>query len=459
MAVADKQAVDMEKLRNLVLPVRAGILESPLAKIQPAESQGWMQHSSLFDKVKQEDKDRLLELPEQDNREGLLFRRCVGSMLGMTVTDALGSNFEFLSVRDWSPDKKPTASNEPYFEYPKGEHGGVFHNPFNTFGLKPGQWTDDASMGFCLADSLLSRQEYDGTNIRVWFWNWWSNGINNAFRYDKARHPMQKLYGTLSVGLGGNISKSLAEVRSFTRQGKPIPPQCTLKNEDAGNGSIMRLAPIPIRYHTSLAMAMDMAYESSFTTHPGPLAAEACSFLSFLIVRCLHRQGEEETLQASEFLDKVVQEYLNRTEGTDERAKLVMRRLLRSAEPDNSTERCWNWRSKDLGLMKTLRNRGPRYNGYPVSPGYFGSYSMDGLAMALHAFYHTSSLPEALVYIINMCGDADSTGSVCGQIAGAFYSSEAFDSAWLAQVREWDHRETELRAIMLFADGYLAEKK
>ena len=59
------------------------------------------------------------------------------------------------------------------------------------------------------------------------------------------------------MGLGGNISKSLGEVSTFTRQQKPIPPRCTLQNEDAGNGSIMRLTPIPIRYHNDIELAME----------------------------------------------------------------------------------------------------------------------------------------------------------------------------------------------------------
>ena len=374
----------------------------------------------------------------------------------MVVADALGANFEFLPVRDWSPNqKRPTDPKAPYFEYPsKEKRGGVFYNPFNTFKLKVGQWTDDASMGFCMADSLLSKGEYDGSNMRVWFWNWWANGMNNAFRHDEERRAMQIIYGTLSVGLGGNISKSLNEVSVFTRQQKPAPPRCTLQNEDAGNGSIMRLAPIPIRYHTDIELAMERAYESSFTTHPGPLAAEACSFLAYLIVRCIHRKGKEETLGAGAFLEVVVGEYLKRIDQSEDRAKRVMRKLLKSEEKDKSNERCWNWRAKELGVEITLKNRGNRYNGYPVSPEYFGSYSMDGLALALHAFYHTKTFEEAIVYVVNMCGDADSTGSVVGQIAGAFYGEGGIGEAWVEGVRRWEKREAEMRAILLFVDGF-----
>ena len=97
-----------------------------------------------------------------------------------------------------------------------------------------------------------------------------------------------------------------------------------------------------------------------------------------------------------------------------------MKWLVRSA-PVNDTERCWDWRCENLDIAATLRARGSSYNGYPVSAGYFGSYCMDGLAMALWGIYHTRSFDEAVTKCINLLGDADSHGSICGQLAGALY--------------------------------------
>jgi hypothetical protein len=99
-------------------------------------------------------------------------------------------------------------------------------------------------------------------------------------------------------------------------------------------------------------------------------------------------------------------------------AKDAILRLLRSAEADSSTERCWNWKAPRLEVRRTLRNRGPVYNGHPVSPGYFGAFSMDGLALALHCFYSTGSFNDAVVKVVNFCGDSDTTGSICAQMAG-----------------------------------------
>ena len=93
--------------------------------------------------------------------------RAVGCMVGMVVADALGHNFEFLDARD--------QPREDYLEYPARDDtpGGKVVGGLNEFQLLPGQWTDDASMGLCLADSLLAAKgEYEGDRLRIWFHNW-----------------------------------------------------------------------------------------------------------------------------------------------------------------------------------------------------------------------------------------------------------------------------------------------
>jgi len=192
-----------------------------------------------------------------------------------------------------------------------------------------------------------------------------------------------------------------------------------------------------------------MSFESSLTTHPGELAAEACSFMAHIIVRALNRTTNE---TASEFLDSICIEYLNilnqETQNLSN-AKLQIIRLIKCQEPETSTEYCWNWKSKKLGLERTIKNRGRMYNGYPVSPGYFGAFSFDGLSMALNGFYNTTSFNSAIIKVINFCGDSDTTGAICAQMAGAFYGSSEIDETWIKWLNRWDDREVELRAILL----------
>ena len=55
--------------------------------------------------------------------------------------------------------------------------------------------------------------------------------------------------------------------------------------DDSGNGSLMRLAPIPVFFcYHPIDIALNYARESSFTTHPGYIASEACAFMSYIII-------------------------------------------------------------------------------------------------------------------------------------------------------------------------------
>ena len=435
-------------VENLVNDVRAG----PLSTLQVKEGQvSWLQNTGIFDQVDPKLSQKVLDLAAAVTSEGNLeISRAIGCLVSMSVADGLGHNFEFLPVQDVSD------TSTSYLVFPSNENKsekdrGRLQRVLNRFRLKAGQWTDDTSMGLCLADSILIHGGYDGTKARIWFWNWWNNGLNNGFRYDSERCKVGEQH-SLSVGLGGNISKSLENVGRLVRSGMAVPACFESISEDAGNGSLMRLGAIPIRYHFDLQMARDTARKSSLATHPGALAADACDFMTFLIVRAILR-GPDEPAVARIWLDMMRDDYLKRIAGGEVQARPELVRLVQAAEADSSTERCWNWRDGSLQLRETIARRGTTYNGFPVSAGYFGSFCLDGLAMALHAVYTTDSLNAAIVKVVNMAGDSDTTGAICGQIAGAFYGINALNPAWVEDLNRWDRREIELRAIALYAEA------
>ena len=371
--------------------------------------------------------------------------RGMGCMVGMAVGDSVGAPLEFLDATD------PTVISGQLLSAPLPASSyslktNSYVEPFNRFQLKPGQWTDDASMGLCLADTILCCGRLDGADARKRFWSWWFRGLNNAFRKDMRRAG--------SVGLGGNISRSLRTMRA----GDEVTPRFNAEGEDAGNGSLMRLAPVPIAYRLDARAAAAAAAESSYTTHPGPMAAEACAFLATLCVRAMAEfEPAQQAESARAFLIRVADEYaaseLAPPAATEaaRRGTAELRRLLLSSEPQGGLETCWNWRDAHLDVAGTLKRRGRQYNGYPVSAGYFGSFCLDGLAIALHAVAATTSFSAAIERCVNFLGDADSTAAICGQIAGALYGYTAIDDRFKAQLLEWDDAEIALRAALLVA--------
>lgn len=385
-------------LLPLTLELRNNSYDHEIRKLKPNPD---LHTSSIFSYLDPRDKTRLLDLLDHASSTlpsstpsslSLSFisqlKRAVGSLCGLAIADSLGHNFEFLPVQD--------EILQSYLEYPSSQPGGKIHEPLNQFRLKSGQWTDDASMALCQADSLLVCGGFNGSHTRCYYWNWWNNNVNNAFRYDDSR--------TNSCGLGGNISQSLGDVSHRIESSEfIIPHRYGSFTEDSGNGSLMRLAPIPIRYHQSLQQARQFAYQSSLTTHPGSIAAEACAFVSYLVVKCIHlptplpnetsQSPRTASLRSSfltsflsspptpspasndslpscdsgiqDFLTEVISEYIalrdseeRVTDGVTEGWKSLRRLLLGRENPP--TERCWNWREESLDFKSTLQARGRR---------------------------------------------------------------------------------------------------
>ena len=150
---------------------------------------------------------------------------------------------------------------------------------------------------------------------------------------------------------GGNISKSLAHLSP----GVAPPPRFESADGDSGNGSLMRLAPIAIFYSGDLEQCMHYARESSYTTHPGHVAAECCALLAFLIAQAINDPAlpaaDMEDFSARRWLEMQIDEYLRtvlgeRTgDGVDQ-----VRQLLQSNEPEVSRPGYRNYASVDMSV-------------------------------------------------------------------------------------------------------------
>ena len=405
--------------------------------------------SSMYDAIPEKEvRDFLCRIVHDKTKSSL--SGAIGSLVGLVVSDAVGHWFEFMDVVDVPRDHGAGSFDSTSFK---------FTAPIrNKFLLKPGQWTDDSSMALCMADSLISKLRFDGSDIRIRFWSWWFRGYCNAFRRDEKRK------NKASVGLGGNISKSLLRMDPHTTPQSRVPNS---GRNDSGNGSLMRLAPISIFFADDLNVLLDRAALSSLTTHPGMEAVEACKFLAFLTSRAIQTDSSSTSMKA--FLDDSVRVYLrdvlppSKEEKRD--GKTEMRRLLIAKESSDSLERNWNWRESRLYIRDTLHARikaspDGTYNGdHPVSLSYFGAYCMDGMAVALHSLYNTHSFGRAVERCVNFMGDADTTSAICGQVAGAFYGLESIDPRFLELLLHWDNGDCVIRAVLLHELGKHAMKK
>ena len=329
-------------------------------------------------------------------------KKCIGAMLGMAIGDAMGARVEFETV-----------------DYTFNKIKDMGKDIAGKFKLKPGQWTDDTSLGLCLADSLIENEgKFDGYDIMKRFISWWFYGYNNSFRFDDKKTNKQ------SVGLGGNMKGSFSSffanygLEEYTSYGD---------NSTSGNGSLVRNAPIPICFHKDINLAMKMAEQQSKVTHKGSQASACCKLLTFIIVKILN--GEEL---------KTVLNNLKTEFNCEEKS---VNYLAQSKVEENDPNKNWNWNTTkyQYSQIRVMTN-----------PGYIGSYVMDAMTMALNVLINTNSFEEAILKGVNLRGDADSLGAVIGQIAGAFYGLDSIPKNWIEKIYEWDkYKEIALLGFIL----------
>jgi len=361
--------------------------------------------------------------------------RSFGAMLGMAVGDALGAPQEF------SP-----------LDYEANDVKGMGTDRAGRFNLLPGQWTDDTSMGLCVADSLLVKGRYDGHDMMHRFLAWWFCGMNNSGRFeeDEINHT--------SVGLGSQMKKALYEYVSD----QILPTQCGDK-KSSGNGSLMRLAAVPIFFRKDIETAEKVAEQQSLITHQGTESAECCRLMAHIMVRGICGEDLHTVLESLETSFKTdcpgvralansKAEKLKPKEVADGKANKEKQSSTEGGEGDDKTDkgaseveeddpdRNWNWKADDF-KYSPLRVK--------YSSGYIGGYAMDGLAMALHILWKTSSFSEAVLKAANLRGDADTVAAIVGQIGGSYYGCSSIPNEWKKTVMKWDNHEIALRAHKL----------
>lgn len=274
-----------------------------------------------------------------------------GCLLGLAVGDAVGTTVEF---------QRPGT-----FEPLKDMLGG------GPFGLAPGQWTDDTSMALCLASSLVERGEFDPQDQMDRYCRW----ANTGYLSSTGR----------CFDIGNTVASAL---RRYRRDGNPYAG--STDPNTAGNGCIMRLAPVAMYYYPDVDAAERFAAESSRTTHGANECIDACRLFARVICRALSGCSKLDVLTGD-------------------------------ADSFTAGER-----------ISAIANAS--YLTKPKSAIRGSGYVVESLEAALWAFARTESFEDAILAAANLGDDADTTAAVCGQVAGAYYGVAGIPRHWLERL-------------------------
>jgi ADP-ribosyl-[dinitrogen reductase] hydrolase len=290
--------------------------------------------------------------------------RALGAMLGLAVGDALGTSLEF-AARDSRPRLTDMRGGGP-------------------FRLKPGEWTDDTAMALALMDSLVAHPELDEADLMDRFALWHEQGTYSCT-------------GTcFDIGI-----TTRAALTRYRRTGDPVAGSPDPMS--AGNGSLMRLAPVAIRHWNNPPTVRDVAARQSRTTHAAPEAVDACVIFAQILAEAITGTPRSEVMRP--------------------RAENLAGGIPRIV--------AGSWRGKHRDAISS------------------SGYVAHSLEAAMWCVGRTGNFRDAVLMAANLGEDADTTAAVTGQLAGALYGASAIPASWRRQLA-WGERLT-TAALRLFA--------
>ena len=315
--------------------------------------------------------------------------RCRGSSVGLAAGDALGATVEF----------QPRGTFEPMTDMV----GGGIHN------LEPGQWTDDASMALCLAESLIECGGFDERDQMNRYVRWWKHGYLSS----KSR----------CFDIGDTVRAALMHYRA-TRE----PFAGSANPRSAGNGSLMRLAPAPLFYAAAPEEAIRMSGESSRATHGARTCVDACRYYGGLIVGAVNGASKDELLSPR----------YSPAEGPSRLERVEAEASIAPRAPESDLPVKGLWAQEPLcEEIAEIADGSFRRKEPPADPPRPGpddvagtGYVVESLEAALRAFDRTSGFAEGCLLAANLSGGANATPAIYGQLAGAYYGFDGIPERW-----------------------------
>jgi ADP-ribosylglycohydrolase len=280
--------------------------------------------------------------------------RVRGALIGLAVGDAVGTTVEF----------KPPGTFEPVTDMVGG-------GPFR---LRPGEWTDDTSMALCLAESLIECGGFNARDQMERYVKWCKTGyLSSTGKF---------------FDIGRTTREALAQ---FLETGDPFAGSTDPRS--AGNGSLMRLAPVAMFYVNRPEEGIVACGESSRTTHGAREAVDACRYFGGLLIGAMNGVSKAELLSP---MYSPVRGLWRREPLAPKIAEVAGGSFLRRSPPEIAG------------------------TGYVVR----------SLEAALWAFATTDNYRDGCLAAVNLGDDADTTAAAYGQIAGAHYGESGIPAEW-----------------------------
>jgi ADP-ribosyl-[dinitrogen reductase] hydrolase len=296
--------------------------------------------------------------------------------MGLAVGDALGAAVEFKPAGEFAPVT--------------GYRGGGPHS------LSAGEWTDDTSMALALADSIATAG-WDLNDQARRYVEWWRTG----------KYSVNGRCFDIGITTRTALSRFAVSQNAFDSGDR--------SESASGNGSIMRLAPVPIRFADLYPSQIDelsrLAGDSSLPTHASDPCVSACRYLATVLAALIHGDERDEVLSA-------------------DWPPLARLSAVKPLHP----------LIQEVALGSFRRRQPPEIKG--------SGWVVKSLEASLWAFHDANTFEEAVLRAVNLGDDADTTGAICGQLAGAYWGESNIPESLRSGLARMDMLECALTGLL-----------
>ena len=269
--------------------------------------------------------------------------RAKGCYFGAIMGDVYGAPYEFLEP-EWIEAPLPDQL----------QSGGHFNLPV-------GYYTDDTSMMLCLSESIV---ENDGSNTHD--------------QMQKYVDWMQKGYMS-SNGKCFDVGTQTQMALNYYALNKVFVPRMIKFKNSAGNGALMRIAPVPIYFKGN---ELDkVAEECTLITHNNNECVKYSIFWSRLVHDVIYNKMSKSDIQS------------------------VFELMFSNINPKN------------------VRGSG---------------YVLDSVYIALKCFLSTETYIDCIKSVVEQGYDTDTNACIAGQLAGAFYGYDNIPMEWIKDLKDFD---------------------
>lgn len=355
--------------------------------------------------------------------------RARGAMLGMAVGDALGAPLEGLG-----PQQIRTHYNvvDDYVD------GTLAWRRKAERWRKPGLYTDDTQQALSVAETLLECGEMRTVHLAEIWRHMYRTRVDESGRFPNGVHR----------NIGRNFRLALEQLSA----GKPLE---SIAQASAGLGAAVRVAPLAIAFREDADHLYHSVVQASMVTHCDIRSVAAALACAFATARLLN--GEEKSpaflfhvaADTARCENRLAQEFPDQLAGLMEHRHAISRCI---AHVERTLE--MNQEQAFLAILDEARNHGPSV---PCKRPTMG-FAPAALASCFYLLISCGTFHESLVEMINQGGDADSTGSILGTMAGAHYGRDGIPEDWVTPLLNAEGVDARACALVLPPEKYVRKE-